>query len=60
MRQTSSHQGGLSVLLAQLLYEEELLEEREFCVTLYSSLNSHAAAQLPGALVLMGKSQLHH
>ena len=59
-RLTSSHQGDLSVVSAQLLDEEELLEEREVCGTLRSSLSPHAAAQLPDALVLMGKSQLHH
>lgn len=52
--------GSFKAVFAQLLGEEEPLEEREVCGTLHSSLNPRAAAQLPDALVLMGKSQLHH
>lgn len=59
-RLTSSHRGDLSAALAQLLYEEELLEEREVCGTLCSSLNPLAAARLSDAPVFMDKSQLHH
>lgn len=44
--------------MAQLRDEEQLLEEREVCGTLSSSLNPHAAVWLPDALVLMGESQL--
>lgn len=44
--------------MAQLWDEEQLLEEREVCGTLSSSLSPHAAVWLPDALVLMGESQL--